>query len=656
MRPLFWTRILLDDDEKQDKASIWSKLKPHTLDVDEFERLFSQKIIKRKVAAVEAGATDAKKKVIRAFCALDAKRAQGIGILMGSTKVTMETLAKAVLKLDGTDIPFERINGLYEQRATSEELELIKMHLETQQAIEEPEDRAPLDDQSDFVHRLSQIHRFAQRVECWGFKEGFDEKMTDCGAKLAKITAAVAAIQESDGIIEVLRIVLAFGNYMNGGTGRGQADGFNLEIMGKLRDVKTQDNSSTLLHHVAEKIWQDTEAKPGEEPVNQIPGHETFKAAAELSFEEIDAEALMITRDLEQVRRKIEQVVRGIDDEALVQPFKDSMEEFVAGAKAAIDKLAGNTKETRAKFEELVRFFAFKLKKKGAAPTPGDMFEIWAKFASDYMEAWTKIQRRHAKQRLEAARLAKQQIRDAKTSRKAGGSRLASRLKQKFGHKKKKAVSDETRLERRVAVRDGIVGRLGAAATDATKEEAALLKEQLADLDAEIETLRTQAAAPATSSKLADGSKAAPPVTPNKPSSAAMAAAAAAAGKSPAPVLPKSPSVAEGTRSPPPVLPKSLAAASPNRAAPPVVPKKPGTVATSASASASAKPAKPKAGSSFKALHPVAKHAHPPAKAPPPIVPKHSKAPPPVAAKYDSQGDNALPPMTSRPPKPTQLT
>ena len=634
MRPLFWTRILLEDDEKQDKESVWSKLKPHSLDVDEFEKLFSQKIIKRKSSVVKAGVEDVKKKTKKAFCALDAKRAQGVGILMGSTKVTMETLAKAVLKLDGTDIPFDRIYGLYEQRATSEELELIKMHLETQQAIEDPEDRAPLDDQSSFVHRLSKIHRFAQRVECWGFKEGFDEKMADCGAKLTKITAAIAAIQESGGIIEVLRIVLAFGNYMNGGTGRGQADGFNLEIIGKLRDVKTQDNSSTLLHHVAEKIWQNTEAKLGEEPANEIPGHETFKAAAELSFEEIDAEALMITKDLEQVRRKIEQVVRGIDDEALVQPFKDTMEEFTAGAKAAIDKLTGTTKGTKVKFEELVRFFSFKLKNKGATPTPGDMFEIWAKFASDYSEAWTKIQRRHAKQRLEAARLAKQQIRDAKTSRKAGGSRLASRLKQKFGHKKKTTVSDETRLERRVAVRDDILSRLDAAVTDATKDGSTMLKEQLAVLDKEIEALRAQVAA---TTKPAHGFKPVPPVTPNKPSSAARAAAAAAG------------------KSPPPVLPKSLAAT--NRAPPPVAPKKPDTHAISVVASTKPPPpVKPKTGSSSKTPPPppVAKHARPQAKSPPPMVPRHSKAPPPVTAKHGSHVDKAPPLMVQKPYTPTQ--
>ena len=38
----------------------------------------------------------------------------------------------------------------------------------------------------------------------------------------------------------VLSLVLAFGNYMNGATTRGQADGFQLGALLKLKDIKTQ--------------------------------------------------------------------------------------------------------------------------------------------------------------------------------------------------------------------------------------------------------------------------------------------------------------------------------------------------------------------------------------------------------------------------------
>jgi formin 2 len=55
----------------------------------------------------------------------------------------------------------------------------------------------------------------------------------------------------SESLKTVLSLILALGNFMNGGNrARGQADGFGLEILAKLRDVKSKDNSITLLHYI----------------------------------------------------------------------------------------------------------------------------------------------------------------------------------------------------------------------------------------------------------------------------------------------------------------------------------------------------------------------------------------------------------------------
>lgn len=47
---------------------------------------------------------------------------------------------------------------------------------------------------------------------------------------------------------EILGLILAFGNYMNGGNRtRGQADGFGLEILPKLKDVKSRVSISSFI-------------------------------------------------------------------------------------------------------------------------------------------------------------------------------------------------------------------------------------------------------------------------------------------------------------------------------------------------------------------------------------------------------------------------
>lgn len=44
-----------------------------------------------------------------------------------------------------------------------------------------------------------------------------------------------------ESVKDIMGLILAFGNYMNGGNRtRGQADGFGLEILPKLKDVKSR--------------------------------------------------------------------------------------------------------------------------------------------------------------------------------------------------------------------------------------------------------------------------------------------------------------------------------------------------------------------------------------------------------------------------------
>lgn len=58
----------------------------------------------------------------------------------------------------------------------------------------------------------------------------------------------------SESIKRIFGMILALGNYMNGGNRtRGQADGFGLEILPKIKDVKSKDSGFTLLHFVVTK-------------------------------------------------------------------------------------------------------------------------------------------------------------------------------------------------------------------------------------------------------------------------------------------------------------------------------------------------------------------------------------------------------------------
>ncbi len=71
--------------------------------------------------------------------------------------------------------------------------------------------------------------------------------------------AAVSEVEKSKKLKNILEIILAIGNYLNGSTPRGQAYGFKLEALKKLRDTKSADNQTTLLHYIVQLVEKQDE-------------------------------------------------------------------------------------------------------------------------------------------------------------------------------------------------------------------------------------------------------------------------------------------------------------------------------------------------------------------------------------------------------------
>lgn len=123
-----------------------------------------------------------------------------------------------------------------------------------------------------FLYELSQIPDFAGRAHCIIFQSVFLDTISSIRRKVVIVSnvcnvrnkSAMVALSDADSprgcfcvrqelletrhLRDIMGLVLAFGNYMNGGNRtRGQADGFGLEILPKLKDVKSRVSHHTLL-------------------------------------------------------------------------------------------------------------------------------------------------------------------------------------------------------------------------------------------------------------------------------------------------------------------------------------------------------------------------------------------------------------------------
>lgn len=311
MKPLYWTRIVAPiksfdsvdgvqsatstPDEKSDNGEdeeLWKEIDETKLDnLDEFTELFSRQGVVPKAKT----ATPLPK--IKAIKVLDSKRSQNVGIFVRSIHVDFAEIEHAIYYCDTSVVSLETLQHIMEIKASKEELMMIQ-----EAAAIHTEGSPPLDAPEHFLLRISQVSSSAERISCIVFQAEFEEQCTMVSRKLLTVKSLCEFLLENEGLKEVFSIILTLGNFMNGGNRqRGQADGFGLEILGKLKDVKSKDPKITLLHFIV-KTYIERCRKSGcaiSDLVLPIPDPNDVDKSLSIDFEECKAQ-------LNTLRNKVE--------------------------------------------------------------------------------------------------------------------------------------------------------------------------------------------------------------------------------------------------------------------------------------------------------------------------------------------------------------
>ncbi|CAK9052254.1 unnamed protein product [Durusdinium trenchii] len=108
----------------------------------------------------------------------------------------------------------------------------------------------PLALPEEYMWQISRIPAYQARVSCWNFLISYKETVTSCGSMFSEFGKIQRAVRKSQMLQKLLALILEVGNYLNGGTERGQADGFDLETLGKLDSVKDNVAQSRDARHL----------------------------------------------------------------------------------------------------------------------------------------------------------------------------------------------------------------------------------------------------------------------------------------------------------------------------------------------------------------------------------------------------------------------
>uniref|UniRef100_A0A9J8AJV5 Formin 1 n=1 Tax=Cyprinus carpio carpio TaxID=630221 RepID=A0A9J8AJV5_CYPCA len=394
MKPLYWSRIQIQD---KNNNTLWSSLEePDIINTQEFENLFSKATIQPKKKPL-SDTYEKKSKARKIIKLLDGKRSQAVGILISSLHLEMKDIQQAVLTVDHSVVDLETIEALYENRAQSEELEKIRKHYETSK-----EDEVKLLDKPEqFLYELSQIPDFARRAHCIIFQSVFVDSISSVHRKLEIISAVSKAFLDNDSVKDVIGVILAFGNYMNGGNRtRGQADGFGLEILPKLKDVKSRDNRMSLVDYVVSYYLRNMDENAGtEKSVFPLPEPQDLFHAAQVKFEDLAKDLRKLKKELTACVKEVEQVCENSSEEHL-QPFKEKMDTF----------LQLSQKYSNTDFQDMVMYFGLKPKSGEKEVSPNFIFMLWYEFCNDFKSTWTRENKNISKERLKEAQQTVQKI------------------------------------------------------------------------------------------------------------------------------------------------------------------------------------------------------------------------------------------------------
>lgn len=201
---------------------------------------------------------------------------------------------------------------------------------------------------------------------------------------------------------------------------RGQADGFSLDILGKLRDVKSKDNNITLLHYIVRAYMKElgkcekVDEGGGDGKENgvdglggslPIPEPSDVERASLINFDEVDGEVNKLKRDLESCVMRVEKVVKA--DEGSCEPFRTKMNEFVEKAGLSLQELQDTFTGAEKTFQSTLGYFEFSPKKRETATS--EFFSLWVAFCGDFKTIWRNEQQRVLKERVkQAERVVKQ--------------------------------------------------------------------------------------------------------------------------------------------------------------------------------------------------------------------------------------------------------
>ncbi|NWW92896.1 DIAP3 protein, partial [Rhynochetos jubatus] len=348
------------------------------------------------------------KKRIKELKVLDPKIAQNLSIFLGSFRVPYEEIKMMILEVDETQLSESMIQNLIKHLPEREQLNALSKFKNEYNNLSEPE---------QFGVVMSNVKRLRPRLSAILFKLQFEEQVNNIKPDIMAVSAACEEIKKSKGFSKLLELVLLMGNYMNAGSRNAQTFGYNLSSLCKLKDTKSADQKTTLLHflvEVCEERYQDV--------LNFVEDFQHLDKASKVSAENLEKSLKNMERQLQQLEKDLQTFPLPEDKhDKFVAKMSISFGVFLVHAKEDFQKLARMHENMEKLYQNVMGYYAIDLKKVSVEEFLTDLNNFRTMFMQAVKE---NVRRREAEEKQRRAKIAKEKAEKEKQERQQKKKRL----------------------------------------------------------------------------------------------------------------------------------------------------------------------------------------------------------------------------------------
>lgn len=304
---------------------------------------------------------------------MDPKKARNMQIILGRLKLSPQELRTSLLRMDAAIWTDSIVHEIIKYLPNQSELEYIARFYDdpdnSTDGLKATAERMALE--------MSKVKGLEDRLCSIELKEMIGYWHVEAGEQLDLLLNGIDELKKKNSLKSFLELVLATGNFLNSGTYKANANGFKIDSLLKIRDMKTTEGSSNLLMYLLDFLHRTKS-----ELLNLPVDIRNTTNSGKISLDGMTEMLAEKKRTISRLGKLVYNYKTGNfeDHNGGFDRYLSVIEPFLAEAEIHIEVVEEKLKRAHQEFAEILKYFG----DDGNFKSPQDFFTVFSDFSADF--------------------------------------------------------------------------------------------------------------------------------------------------------------------------------------------------------------------------------------------------------------------------------